>query len=60
MSVGNNLILLGMILGPVYAGVGYLVVEQFKNTRKIDGIVEALDQHWPDVDVKEEVPHIKT
>lgn len=56
MGVPEVIALMGLMLSPIYGGLGYLVIRQQKNSRKISGIINILDDEFSHIDVEDELP----
>lgn len=59
MTTAETIALLTLFFSPVYAVLGYLVLKEIRQSKKIQGIVRVLDNEFEDVDVEEKIPYVK-
>lgn len=56
MEVINIVGILGIMFTPIYGGLAYLIKRERKNSRRIQGVINILDDEFEHISVEDEVP----
>jgi hypothetical protein len=57
MNPATTIALLALMFSPIYTALGYLIVKEKKQDRKISGVIDVLDDVVEDIDIQDEIPH---